>query len=235
MIDKERIPQHIAIIMDGNGRWAKKKGLPKIECHRAGRAAVEEALKACLELGVGILSLYTFSTENWRRPKREVNILMRLLEQYLRQYSAQLNKNKVRLLVTGEKSNLPLFLQRQIQKVIEQTKGNSKLILNLALNYGGRQEIVQAARAIALKVKENKLQINGIDQKLFSEHLYTAGLPEPELLIRTSGEQRISNFFLWQISYCELYFTPKLWPDFKKEDLLEAVSDYQKRERRFGA
>lgn len=235
MIDKERIPQHIAIIMDGNGRWAKKKGLPKIEGHRAGRVAVEEALKVCLELGVGILSLYTFSTENWRRPKREVNILMRLLGQYLRQYSAQLNKNKVRLLVTGEKSNLPLFLQRQIQKVIEQTKGNSKLILNLALNYGGRQEIVQAARAIALKVKENKLQINGIDQKLFSEHLYTAGLPEPELLIRTSGEQRISNFFLWQISYCELYFTPKLWPDFKKEDLLEAVSDYQKRERRFGA
>lgn len=229
-----KIPQHIAIIMDGNGRWAKSKGLPKIEGHRAGKAAVEEVVNGCLQLGIKVLSLYTFSTENWRRPEKEVKTLMSLLEQHLKQYSAQLKKNKIRLLVSGERENLPLSLQRQIQKVIRETKDNSRLTLNLALNYGGREEILQAAKQIALKVKRGELQAKQIDQRVFTEHLYTKGLPDPDLLIRTSGEQRVSNFFIWQISYCEFYFTPKLWPDFKKQDLLEAVLDYQKRERKFG-
>lgn len=231
----DKTPRHIAIIMDGNGRWAKQRGLPKIEGHRAGTRAVEEAVRGCLELGVEILSLYTFSTENWQRPREEVNALMGLLEQYLKKYLPKLKKNKIRLVVSGEINNLALSLQRQIKRAVSQTKDNSGLILNLALNYGGRQDILQAARAIALKVKQKGLQVEQINQKLFSAHLYTAGLPDPDLLIRTSGEQRISNFFLWQISYSEFYFTPKLWPDFKKEDLREAILDFQKRERRFGA
>ncbi|MBL7092018.1 MAG: isoprenyl transferase [Candidatus Omnitrophica bacterium] len=233
-IDKEKIPGHIAIIMDGNGRWAQKRGLPRFEGHRAGAAVVKEATRCCLELGIGILSLYTFSTENWRRPGKEVNALMRLLQQHLKRNLPELKKNKIRLVVSGERKDLILPLQRQIQKVIAETKNNSRLILNLALNYGGRQDILQAARAIALKVKRGALQIDEIDQKLFAAHLYTRELPDPDLLIRTAGDKRISNFFLWQISYCEFYFTPKLWPDFKKQDLVEAVLDYQRRERRFG-
>lgn len=233
--DLKKIPTHIAIIMDGNGRWAKKKGLPKIQGHRAGAAAVEEAVKGCLELGAKVLSLYTFSTENWQRPKKEVNVLMRLLEQYLKSHLTMLKKNKIRLVVSGEKSILPRFLQKRIQKTMKETENNSKLILNLVLNYGAREEILQAVKAIALRVKQGALEIDGIDQKAFASHLYTRDLPDPDLLIRTSGEQRVSNFFLWQISYTEFYFTPRLWPDFKKEDLLKAVLDYQKRERRFGA
>ncbi len=232
--DLKNIPRHVAIIMDGNGRWARNKGLPRFEGHRAGAAVVKEAARYCLELGIGILSLYTFSTENWHRPEKEVNALMRLLEQYLKSHLPELKKNKIRLVVSGERKDLTLSLQRQIQKVIGETKDNSRLILNLALNYGGRQDILQAAKAIALKVKREVLQIDEIDQKLFAAHLYTRELPDPDLLIRTAGDERISNFFLWQISYCEFYFTPKLWPDFKKQDLVEAVLDYQKRERRFG-
>ncbi|MBL7085339.1 MAG: isoprenyl transferase [Candidatus Omnitrophica bacterium] len=235
MIDKAKIPKHIAIIMDGNGRWAKEHGLPKIEGHRAGAVVVEEAIKACLELDVKILSLYAFSTENWKRPKKEVKALMMLLGQYLKSQLRRLKKNKIRLLISGESNRLPFFLRNQLQKVITETSKNSRLILNLALNYGGREEILQATRAIALKVEQKELKINEIDQKLFSRHLYTRDLSDPDLLIRTSGEQRVSNFFLWQISYCEFYFTPKHWPDFKKEDLVEAISDYQRRERRFGA
>ena len=235
MIDKKEIPRHIAIIMDGNGRWAKKKGLPKIEGHRVGVAAVEEAIKGCIELGVEVLSLFTFSIENWHRPKGEVNALMRLLGQYLGTQLTKLQKNKIRLVVSGESSTLPSALRKQIQKVIDQTKDNSKLILNLAINYGGREEILQAAKGIALRVKRNDLDVDQISQTVFAAHLYTVNLPDPDLLIRTSGEQRVSNFFLWQISYSEFYFTPKLWPDFKKQDLLDAVLDYQKRERRFGA
>jgi undecaprenyl diphosphate synthase len=228
-------PRHVAIIMDGNGRWAKNRGLPRIEGHRNGAASVEEAIKGCLDLGIKILSLYTFSVENWQRPKNEVKALMRLLEQYLKTNLNKLQKNRIKLVVSGQKDNLPVFLQRQIERVGTRTKENSALILNLALNYGGREEILQAARAIALKVKENSLQIDDIDQNLFAAHLWTKGLPEPDLLIRTSGEQRVSNFFLWQLSYSEFYFTPRLWPDFKKADLVKAVSEYQKRQRRFGA
>ncbi len=231
----KKIPTHIAVIMDGNGRWAKLKGLPKIEGHRAGAAAVEEAIKGCLEMGVKVLSLYAFSTENWQRPKKEINVLMRLLEQHLKKHLSKLKKNKIRLVISGERNNLPRSLQRQIHKALKETKANCNLILNLALNYGAREEILQAVKSIALKVKQGVLQIDEISQKAFAAHLYTKDLPDPDLLIRTSGEQRVSNFFLWQISYCEFYFTPKLWPDFKKEDLRQAVLDYQKRERKFGA
>jgi len=234
-VDKEKIPRHVAIIMDGNGRWAEKRGLPRFEGHRAGAAVVKEATRCCIELGIGILSLYTFSTENWQRPEKEVNALMRFLQQHLKKNLPELKKNKIRFVVSGEPGKLPLFLQRQIEKAVAETEGNSRLILNLALNYGGRQDILQAARAIALKVKREALQIDEIDQELFAAHLYTRELPDPDLLIRTAGDKRISNFFLWQISYSELYFTPRFWPDFRKEDLLQAVLDYQKRERRFGA
>ncbi|MBN2096962.1 MAG: isoprenyl transferase [Candidatus Omnitrophica bacterium] len=220
--------------MDGNGRWAEQKGLAKIEGHRVGGVAVEEAIKGCLELGVKVLSLYTFSTENWQRPKKEVMTLMKLLKQYLKSRLKDLNKNKIRLVVSGERAKLPQALIQQIDKTTKATEKNSRMILNLALNYGGREEIVNAARAIAQDLNKGRLQINQIDQEIFSSYLYTRDLPDPDLLIRTSGEYRISNFFLWQISYSEFYFTDKLWPDFKKEDLLAAVLDYQRRERRFG-
>ena len=230
----KQIPNHIAIIMDGNGRWAKLKGLPKIEGHRAGAAAVEGAIRGCMELGVKILSLYAFSTENWRRPKKEVEALMWLLEQYLKKKLLELKKNNIRLIVSGEMAMLPSSIQRQVKNVINQTKSNCRLILNLAISYGGRQDILQATKAIAAKIEDKQLALDDISEKLFSRHLYTKDLPDPELLIRTSGEQRVSNFFLWQISYSELYFSSKFWPDFCKQDLLDAVLDYQRRERRFG-
>jgi len=235
MIDKERIPGHIAIIMDGNGRWAKSRGLPKIAGHRAGAAVVKKVIKESIELGVKVLSLYAFSTENWKRPKKEVTALMWLLEHSLRSHLAVAQKNNIRLLISGKSSGLPVSLQKRIKDVVKKTKDNSRLILNLALNYGGREEILRATREIASKVEQKKLKLSGIDQRLFSNHLSTRGLPDPELLIRTSGEQRLSNFLLWQISYSELYFTPKLWPEFKKQDLIEAILEYQKRQRRFGA
>ncbi|UCB57453.1 MAG: isoprenyl transferase [Candidatus Omnitrophota bacterium] len=231
----EKIPKHVAIIMDGNGRWARRKGLPRLEGHRNGAGAVKEAIQSALELGIEILSLYTFSTENWQRSKGEIDNLMRLLKQYLSSHLPELKKNGIRLAISGDKMALPSALQVQIDEVISQTKDNSRLILNLALNYGGRQDILQAARKIAHKVKDNALKIDEIDEKIFSGHLYTGELPDPDLLIRTAGEERVSNFFLWQISYCELYFTSKLWPDFKKQDLIDAVLEYQKRERKFGA
>ena len=229
------MPQHIAIIMDGNGRWAKSRGLPKIAGHRAGAAVVKKVIKESVELGVKVLSLYAFSTENWKRPKKEITALMRLLEQSLRSQLVIAQKNNIRILISGKSSGLPISLQRQIEDVVKKTKDNSRLILNLALNYGGREEILRATREIASKVKQRKLEVGGIDQRLFSNHLYTRGLPDPDILIRTSGEQRVSNFLLWQISYSELYFTPKLWPEFKKQDLIEAILEYQKRQRRFGA
>ncbi|MFH1045825.1 MAG: isoprenyl transferase [Candidatus Omnitrophota bacterium] len=235
MINKNNIPQHIAIIMDGNGRWAKKKGLPKIEGHRAGVRSVEEVIKACLEIGVKVLSLYTFSTENWQRSKREVSALMRLLEQYLKNYTVKLDKNGIRLVICGEMGALADSLQRQLELSQRKTQANSKLTLNLALNYGSREEITHAAGALAEKIKSGEMTAEEINPAAFERFLYTKDLPDPELIIRTSGEQRLSNFFLWQASYSELYFTPTLWPDFRKADLEQAISDYQKRERRFGA
>ncbi|MBI5123826.1 MAG: isoprenyl transferase [Candidatus Omnitrophica bacterium] len=220
--------------MDGNGRWAAKKGLPKIAGHRAGVNGVREAIKSAKSLGVKVLTLYTFSTENWNRPEHEVNMLFKLLEDYMDKKADELDKNDIRLSVIGRMDGLPVRLQERLKKVIERTKTNSSLILNLALNYGGRAEIVDAAKKIIKDCISGKIKIEEIDEKSFSRCLYTKDLPDPDLLIRTSGEMRVSNFLLWQIAYSEIYVTKKLWPDFKESDFKKAVSEYQKRERRYG-
>lgn len=234
MIDKDKLPRHIAVIMDGNGRWARRRGLPKNFGHRAGIKTVEKIIKACSELGIEILTLYTFSLENWQRPKKEVDALMKLLDNFLVKKVDEFNKNNIRVVAIGEKERLPLFVQKSLERAIEATEKNTGLTLNLALSYGGRSEIVNAVRSIASEVKRGKCKLSEIDEQLFSRYLYTANLSDPDLLIRTSGEMRISNFLLWQISYTELYISPKLWPDFTKKDLLIAIRDFQNRERRFG-
>lgn len=234
MKDLNNIPQHIAIIMDGNGRWAKKHHLPKIAGHRAGTNAAREIVKAAGELGIKTLTLYTFSTENWKRPKREIEALFRLLGDYLDREADNLKRNNIIFSVIGDLDNLPMNVKEKLKKVIESTKDNTGLHLNLALNYGSRFEIISAARNIAKDVSGGNLEVDRIDEGLFSEYLYTKGMPDPDLLIRTSGEFRISNFLLWQLSYSELYFTKKLWPDFKKSDLAKAIREYSSRERRFG-
>lgn len=228
------IPQHVAIIMDGNGRWAKARALPRIAGHRAGVKSIREAVKACGELGIKVLTLYAFSTENWKRPKREVDALFGLLERYLDAEEDKLNRENIRLSVIGDIDGLPGGVRKKIAKAILSTKNNSGLTLNLALNYGSRDEIIRAVRKISDDVRSAKIAPEEIDEKLFSAYLYTDGLPDPDLVIRTSGEFRVSNFLLWQISYAELYITKKLWPDFRKEDLAKAVTEYQRRERRFG-
>ena len=220
--------------MDGNGRWAKLRGLPKIAGHRAGAQSVREAIKAAKELGVGTLTLYTFSTENWKRPKEEVAALFRMLEEYLAKEEKGLNKNNIRLSVIGDMDGLPESTRSKIKQVMDSTSGNTSLTLNLALNYGSRLEIVHAVKDIARDAAAGKLDPETIDAELFSRHLYTAHLPDPDLVIRTSGEFRVSNFLLWQIAYAELYITKKLWPDFKKGDFKKAIREYRKRERRFG-
>ena len=229
------IPRHIAIIMDGNGRWAKSKGLPRIAGHRAGAKAVEEAIKGARELGVKILTLYAFSTENWKRPKHEVAALFKLLEDYIDREVENLRKNGIRLSVIGNIEELPGSVQKKLAAAMEKTKGNDSFCLNLALNYGSRAEIVNAARRIASDCIAQKFRPEEIDEVRFSSYLYTKDIPDPDLLIRTSGEMRVSNFLLWQISYSEIYITKKLWPDFKKEDLKKAITEYQTRERRYGA
>ena len=228
------IPHHVAIIMDGNGRWAEKRGLPKIAGHRAGIRSVEEAIRAAKELGVKILTLYTFSTENWKRPKHEVNALFRLLENYIDKELNSLDKNDIRLSVIGRVEGLPQAVQEKLIKAIDRTKDNKALTLNVALNYGSRQEIVDAVQRIAKDCAKGMLDIESIDEKTFGNYLYTNGMPDPDLLIRTSGEMRVSNFLLWQISYSEIYVTKKLWPDFKKNDFKKAVREYGMRERRYG-
>lgn len=228
------IPAHVAIVMDGNGRWAKKKGLPKIAGHRAGAKTAQEIIEAAGSLGIKVLTLYTFSTENWKRPKHEVAALFKLLEDYLQRQSDKLVKNNIRFSVIGDIEALPTALGDRLRKTIEATKDNTGLVLNLALNYGSRLEIIRASRNIAADVKNGIVEADNIDEKLFSSYLYTKDLPDPDLLIRTSGEYRVSNFLLWQISYAEIYITKKLWPDFKKSDLEKAVREYQRRERRFG-
>lgn len=231
----DNIPQHVAIIMDGNGRWARSHRLPKLAGHRAGVKAAEEIVRAAGELGIKVLTLYTFSTENWKRPKREINALFTLLENYLYKEEEKLNKNNIRFSIIGDIAGLPESVQKKLRLVIRSTRNNTGLILNLALNYGSRLEIITAVQRISTDVLEGRLRPDDIDEGRFSGYLYTKDLPDPDLLIRTSGEYRVSNFLLWQISYSELYITNKLWPDFKKEDLEEAIMDYGKRERRFGA
>ena len=235
MLDREKPPLHIAVIMDGNGRWAKKRGLPRAMGHRAGMKSVKEVIKSCRELGVKHLTLYAFSSENWKRPKEEVETLMRFLKEYLNKELPSFIRNGIKLNFIGRLDGLPDFVRPILKKSTEETKDCGGMTLNVALNYSGRGEIVDAAKKFASHVKAGKLGADDLDEGSFGGFLYTAGQPDPDLLIRTSGEMRISNFLLWQISYAELYVTPKLWPDFRKNDLIDAVAEYQKRERRFGA
>jgi len=233
-IDVERVPKHVAVIMDGNGRWAKKRGLLRVLGHEKGAKAVRETIEAAGKSGITHLTLYAFSTENWNRPKNEVDKLMNLLVSSLKKEFKMLHKNDIKLGAIGNLEELPEKAYKELSEVIEKTKDNKKLVLTLALSYGSRSEIVKTIKEIAEKVKNNIISIESIDDSIINEHLYTRNLPDVDLLIRTSGEQRISNFLLWQIAYAELYFTDVLWPDFKKEDLYKAILNYQNRERRFG-
>ena len=230
----EQMPRHIAIIMDGNGRWAQKKGLPRVEGHRQGGKTVEKIAQCCVDFGIESLTLYSFSIENWKRPKTEVNALMHLYTQYLIQIRPTLMKNNVKLIHLGRLAGLPEAVQKELGKTMEITGANTGMILALALNYGGRMEIVDATQKIAQEYKSGKLRLRDIDEQCISRHLYTAGLAEPDLLIRTANEMRISNFLLWQISYSEFYVTKTFWPDFKKAVLEKAIMTYAKRTRRFG-
>ncbi|MCU0352461.1 MAG: isoprenyl transferase [Cytophagales bacterium] len=233
-INTEKLPRHIAVIMDGNGRWAKKQGAMRVFGHRNAIKAVRDTTEACAELGVKYLTLYAFSTENWSRPQAEVTALMELLVSTIRSETETLMKNNVRLLAIGDLVNLPKNCQRELREAIDITSGNTGLSLVLALSYSGRWEIAEAVRLIAAKVAAGELSADGITDETISQHLNTAGMPDPELLIRTSGEQRISNFLLWQLAYTELYICDTLWPDFRREHLYEAILNYQQRERRFG-
>ena len=234
-IDMSRVPKHLAIIMDGNGRWAKEHSLAnRLKGHEAGAQTVRRALKACDELGIRYLTLYTFSTENWKRPKAEVDGLMALLSRFLDAHKNELLEKGIRLRAMGERYPLPEPLLAKLDGVCEMTKGNKKLDLILALNYGSRAEIVSAARKLAGKVREGELSPEEITEEKFSSELYLPDVPDPELMIRTGGEMRLSNFLLWQLSYSELYVTPKYWPDLETEDIIAAVAAYQKRDRRFG-
>ena len=230
----EQIPRHVAIIMDGNGRWAQKKGLPRAEGHRQGGKTVEEIALCCVDLGIESLTIYSFSIENWERPKAEINTLMHLYSQYLVGIRPMMKKNKVKLIHLGRLAQLPSSVKKDLTATMKITSGNTGMILALALNYGGRAELVDAAKTIAQQYKKGKLRLKDIDEECISRHLYTAGLAEPDLLIRTANEMRISNFLLWQISYSEFYVTKTFWPDFKQKDLEKAILAYAKRSRRFG-
>lgn len=232
--DASNVPAHVAIIMDGNGRWAQKRGLPRLAGHQAGAKAVREAIAASIELGVRFLTIYSFSSENWRRPKDEVFGLMRLFVEVLERELSNLQRMQVRVRVIGDLSGLPDATREAFERCITQTAENPGLTLVVALNYGARLDIVAATRTLAEKVVAGELSATDIDEEHFSASLQTAGLPDPDLLVRTSGEMRISNFLLWEIAYSELWVTPTLWPDFSRTDLLRAVIEYQKRQRRFG-
>jgi len=230
----EHMPRHIAIIMDGNGRWARKKGLPRAEGHRRGAETVEKTAQHCVDFGIESLTLYSFSIENWKRPKTEVNSLMYLYARYLVEIRSTLMKNNVKLLHLGRLAQLPQAVKTELAETMKITAANTGMTLALALNYGGRTEIIDATKKIAQKCKKGQLNLKDIDEQCISRHLYTAGLPDPDLLIRTANEMRVSNFLLWQISYSEFYVTKVLWPDFKKSDLEKAILAYTKRNRRFG-
>jgi undecaprenyl diphosphate synthase len=230
-LDFARLPRHIAIIMDGNGRWAKKRNLPRVEGHKAGSKSVREVVETCARLGIKYLTLYAFSKENWKRPRSEISTLWRLLEDYLKKDYKVLEKNQLRLKVIGQKEALPAAVRKELSRVENLTKDFDRMTIVLALNYGGRAEIVEAVKKI---VHDNSTEINTLDEDKFSHYLSTAEIPDPDLLIRTSGEMRVSNFLLWQIAYSEIWITPEFWPDFRKKHLLMALMDYQRRERRFG-
>jgi undecaprenyl diphosphate synthase len=235
MPDYPDVPRHIAIIMDGNGRWAKERGLPRREGHRAGAESVREVANACIDLGVEYLTLYAFSSENWNRPPSEISALMELLDRFLAEKAKDLKKQNIRLQAIGQLDRLPEKTRQRLEKIMAETAGNTALTLVLALSYGAREEIVSAACSLAEDVSKGKLQPTEIDAALFASRLQTAGIPDPDLLIRTSGEMRVSNFLLWQISYAEIVIVKKFWPDFRHQSLLEAVEEYQRRHRRFGA
>ncbi|MEW6188703.1 MAG: isoprenyl transferase [Actinomycetota bacterium] len=233
-IDPQRVPAHVAIIMDGNGRWATKRGLPRLAGHRAGANAIREVVRTAPEIGIKCLTLYTFSKENWQRPKEEIEGLIGLFEEMLRKEVNELHKNNVKLKVIGHLHEFPESTQRCFKEAMELTKNNEGLVLNVALNYGGRTEIMDAVRQIAQVVKSGNMDADSITEETLRDHLYTADIPDPELLIRTSGELRVSNFLLWQIAYTELWVTPILWPDFTRKDFLQAIYEFQRRKRRFG-
>ncbi len=233
-IHTKSLPKHIAIIMDGNGRWAKQKGMMRAFGHENGTKSVRQTVEASAELGIKNLTLYAFSTENWNRPKLEVQTLMKLLVSSLKKEIKTLQDNDIKLSAIGALNSLPTKVHKELFEVIENTKDNSRMTLTLALSYGSREEIINTVKEISIKVKNNIISPENIDESIINEHLYTQNLPDVDLLIRTSGEQRISNFLLWQIAYAELYFTSVLWPDFTKQHLYEAIIEYQKRERRFG-
>ncbi|MFN8324431.1 isoprenyl transferase [Flavobacterium sp.] len=233
-IDKTNLPKHLAIIMDGNGRWAKQKGFLRAFGHENGTKAVRITVENCAKLGIENLTLYAFSTENWNRPKLEVDTLMKLLISSLKKELETLQKNNIRLNAIGSLETLPEKVKKELLAVIDKTKNNNRMTLTLALSYGSREELLSAVKKISLKVKNNIISPDTIDESIINQHLYTHNLPDVDLVIRTSGEHRISNFLLWQIAYAEFYFTDVLWPDFKEQDLYEAIISYQKRERRFG-
>jgi undecaprenyl diphosphate synthase len=233
-IDQEKLPHHIAIIMDGNGRWAKKKSLSRISGHIKGVDAVREIVTACRELGIKVLTLYAFSMENWRRPKDEVKALMGLLKTYLTKEAEEMVQNNIRLCAIGRLEDLPTDVQKTLRETMKKTNQCDGMILNLALSYGGRSEILYAIQGILSDLQKRKIKLEDLTPMRFSQYLWTRGIPDPDLLIRTSGEFRISNFLLWQVAYTELYVTETLWPDFDRRELLKAIADYQSRERRFG-
>ncbi len=233
-IDPNKMPRHIAIIMDGNGRWAQKKRLSRVDGHRAGIKSVRDVIEASIEIHLEVLTLYAFSVQNWKRPRAEVNTLMKILVEYLDKELPEMMENDIRFISIGDLEALPKDVQKALKFTFQETKKNKGLILNLALNYGGQSEICHAVREIAKDVAEGKINIDMINEKLFSQYLYTSGLPDPDLLIRTSGEIRISNFLLWQLAYAEFWITQTLWPDFRRNEFFQAIIDFQKRERRFG-
>ena len=233
-IDKNNLPKHLAIIMDGNGRWAKNQGMLRVFGHEKGTKSVKQTVESCAKLGIEFLTLYAFSTENWNRPKIEVDTLMKLLVSALKKELKTLQSNNIKLDAIGNLDNLPTGVRKELTEVIEKTQTNSRMTLTLALSYGARDEIINAVKIISEKVKNNIISLDAIEESIINQHLYTQNMPDVDLLIRTSGEHRISNFLLWQIAYAEFYFTDVLWPDFNEEELLKALLSYQKRERRFG-
>ena len=234
LFDKDKLPQHLAIIMDGNGRWAESRGLPRSVGHREGAKAVRRVIANCLDFNIPILTIFAFSTENWKRPKKEIIYLIKLFERVLSREKANLVKNNIKINFIGRLDNLPNSLTEKMKELHESTKKNNKLILNIAINYSGRTEIVDTLKSILLKIDNKKLSIEEINENIIRDNLYTHNLPDPDLLIRTAGEMRISNFMLWQIAYTELWVTPVFWPDFDENNLIEAIINFQKRVRKYG-